>query len=443
MSKMVTGIPVIAIFDIGKTNKKFLLFNKNYEVVFETSIHLNEIEDEDNEPCEDLVALTDWIKSTLKAAIENPEFKIEALNFSTYGASFVHIDGAGKPATPLYNYLKKFPESLSEKFYSTYGGKDKVARETASPVLGNLNSGLQIYLLKYFKPEIFEKLKVSLHLPQFVSSLFTGHFFSDITSVGCHTHLWNFDDQAYHKWVYDEGLDKLLPPIVPSYSVLEVLIHDTVMKCGIGLHDSSAALIPYLKKFKEPFMLLSTGTWCISLNPFNHSPLTAEELTQDCLSYLSYESKPVKASRLFSGYEHEQQIKKLASHFNKDENYFTTILYNENIVLSEGLTNNENLSSFSSYEEAYHALINSLVNKQFTSSMLVLQNQPVERIFVDGGFSKNDVFMNVLATKFPNLQVYSTAIAQASALGAAMAIHWQPESSLTQFPIKRYESKRK
>jgi hypothetical protein len=158
---------------------------------------------------------------------------------------------------------------------------------------------------------------------------------------------------------------------------------------------------------------------------------------------LAREERPGLGKLFLAGYEHEQQIKKLASHFNKDENYFTTILYNENMVLSEGLTNNENLSSFSSYEEAYHALINSLVNKQFTSSMLVLQNQPVERIFVDGGFSKNDVFMNVLATKFPNLQVYSTAIAQASALGAAMAIHWQPESSLTQFPIKRYESKRK
>jgi sugar (pentulose or hexulose) kinase len=85
--------------------------------------------------------------------------------------------------------------------------------------------------------------------------------------------------------------------------------------------------------------------------------------------------------------------------------------------------------------------MNALITKQFASSMLVLKNQPVDRIFVDGGFSKNDVFMNLLARKFSKLQIYSTSIAQASALGAAMAIHWQPESSLSEFPIKKYESK--
>ena len=79
------------------------------------------------------------------------------------------------------------------------------------------------------------------------------------------------------------------------------------------MHDSSAALIPYLACFDEPFLLISTGTWCISLNPFNHEPLTAEELQQDCLCYLSYEGKPVKAARYFGGNEHEQTVKKIAS----------------------------------------------------------------------------------------------------------------------------------
>ena len=439
MSKADSRVPVVAIFDIGKTNKKFLLFNNRYEVVYESLTQLKEISDEDGEPCEDLDALTLWIKNTFKEASHNPDFNIEALNFSTYGASFIHIDGFGKPVTPLYNYLKKFPDSLGNKFYVAYGGKDHIARVTASPVLGNLNSGMQIYMLKHSKPKIFQKIKVSLHLPQFVSSLFTGHFFSDITSVGCHTHLWDFDKQTYHRWVLEEELNDLLPPIAPSNSVVTISVNDRQVKCGIGLHDSSAALIPYLKKFKEPFMLLSTGTWCISLNPFSHSPLTAEELKQDCLAYLSFEGKPVKASRLFSGYEHEQQIKKLASHFNKDENYFSTIRFDKKLNSEMEYKPGLNLSLYKNYDEAYHALVSTLVTKQFTSSMLVLKNQPVECIFVDGGFSKNDVFMNLLARKFSKLQVYSTSIAQASALGAAMAIHWQPESALSEFPTKRYQ----
>src|SRR5687768_6629468 len=65
-----------AIFDIGKTNKKFLLFNNAYEVVFEKSINLPETQDEDGDSCEDLQALTGWVKSTFEDAIKNPDFNI-------------------------------------------------------------------------------------------------------------------------------------------------------------------------------------------------------------------------------------------------------------------------------------------------------------------------------------------------------------------------------
>src|SRR5207342_2830806 len=77
----------------------------------------------------------------------------------------------------------------------------------------------------------------------------------------------------------------------------------------------------------EPFILLSTGTWVISFNPFNHQMLSDYELHHDCLCYLTYKGKPVKASRLFAGYEHEQQINRLAAHFNKSIDYYKSINY--------------------------------------------------------------------------------------------------------------------
>ena len=39
---------VIAVFDVGKTNKKILLFNKDFEVVYTNSIRFEEIVDDDN-----------------------------------------------------------------------------------------------------------------------------------------------------------------------------------------------------------------------------------------------------------------------------------------------------------------------------------------------------------------------------------------------------------
>ena len=99
-------IPTIAIFDIGKTNKKLFLFNENYEIVLEKSTQFDEITDEDGDACEDVELLSLWVIDTFNEILQNPIFEIKALNFSTYGASFVHLDSEGKVVTPLYNYLK-------------------------------------------------------------------------------------------------------------------------------------------------------------------------------------------------------------------------------------------------------------------------------------------------------------------------------------------------
>lgn len=53
----------------------------------------------------------------------------------------------------------------------------------------------------------------------------------------------------------------------------------------------------------------------------------------------------------------------------------------------------------------------------------MLGSKSVSRLFVDGGFGKNKVFMHMLANVFPTIQVYAASVAQATALGAAIAIH--------------------
>lgn len=50
-------IPVVAVFDVGKTNKKLFLFDENYKIVFERTARFIETEDEDGDPCENLESL--------------------------------------------------------------------------------------------------------------------------------------------------------------------------------------------------------------------------------------------------------------------------------------------------------------------------------------------------------------------------------------------------
>ena len=432
-------IPVIAIFDIGKTNKKILLFDDQYNLVFEETKQLEEIKDEDQFPCEDLNALAGFIKNTFSRLLKDDRYEIKAVNVSAYGASFVYLDESLNVIPPLYNYLKPYSPALKEKFYSSYGGESYFARTTASPVLGNLNSGMQIYRLKYEKPESFAKIKHVLHLPQYISFILTNKIYSDITSIGCHTNLWDFENNKYHSWVTAEGIAEKLSPIIDSDKIA-THINETIL-AGIGLHDSSAALIPYLISFNEPFVLLSTGTWCITLNPFNNTPLTDDELQQDCLCYLSYQGKRVKASRLFAGYEHEQETKKLSEHFNKPFDYYKTLSYDlkrfkalrslkkapvnngDHAMIHQSDFASRDLNGFADYEEAYHQLIEDIVAQQFYSSSLVFEGTGIKRIFVDGGFSNNQIYMNTLARAFPGIEVYATSVPQASALGAALVIH--------------------
>ena len=435
---MMNRIPVIAVYDVGKTNKKLLLFDTQYKPVHESSAQLPETTDEEGFPCENVQLLTEWVRESFARAKSDRRYDIRAVNFSGYGASFILLDHHGKVIAPLYNYLKPYPKELLELFYHTYGGREQVCRQTASPALGSLNSGLQLYRLKHEKPDLFARTRVALHLPQYLSYILSENCVSEITSIGCHTHLWDFEKHRYHDWVTREGIEKKLAPLQACGS-LAGITRDGV-PTGVGLHDSSAALIPYLRSFTEPFVLLSTGTWSISLNPFNSTPLTDQELQADCLCYLTYEEKQVKASRLFAGHIHEQNVNALSVHFGMPADYYKHVRYSPDIIRSllrennspasagtEGreieLSTSRDLQEFQSYEEAYHRLILMLVTEQINSTNLVLNGSQTNRLFVDGGFSRNNIYMQVLTDRYPSMEISAANVAQASALGAALAMH--------------------
>ncbi len=206
-------IKVTAIFDIGKTNKKFFLFDENLKEVHQEYIRFDEIKDDDGYPCDDLQSIEQWVFKTYQAIIENGKYELIALNFSAYGATMVHLNKEYKPVAPLYNYTKTIPPYIIDKFKFVHDAAGSWAEETASPFLGMLNAGLQLYWLKYDKPHLFSKIKYSVFLPQYLSFLFSSILVSEYTGIGCHTGMWDFQHSDFHDWMYQEGLVKLLPPI--------------------------------------------------------------------------------------------------------------------------------------------------------------------------------------------------------------------------------------
>lgn len=428
---------VTAVFDIGKTNKKFFLFDSDYKEVYREYSRFDEIEDEDGHPTEDLAALQKWLKDLFHRILENDDYAIKAINFSTYGASFVHLDENGEVLTPLYNYTKEIDSKIEDTFYEKYGPELAFSTTTGSPKSGLLNSGMQLYWLKHTQPDVFKKIKYSLHLPQYLSYVFTGIPLSEYTSIGCHTSLWNYETKDYHDWVYKESIHTILPPIVSTETSINMNYNGTRIKIGVGIHDSSSALLPYVRSVKKPFVLVSTGTWSISLNPFSNTLLTVDETKDGCINYMRINGKPVKSARLFLGNEYNLQIKELTDRFKVDKDHHKTVLFDHNLYaeISKEFKHSFAWKSFShkdmpattsysydKFEHAYHHLMIELVQLQVESIKRISHNQSIERLYVDGGFSDNDLYVKLLSHYLRNMKLRTTKASLGSALGAAIAI---------------------
>src|SRR6185436_1110685 len=135
-----------------------------------------------------------------------------------------------------------------------------------------------------------------------------------------------------------------------------------------------------------------------------------------------------------------------SQHFNKPLDYYTTVSADAQLLRktkqsTEQIQKNEpsvmigpsafakrDLKDFKHYEEAYHQLIADLILQQRRSTNMVLKGTRVKKIFVDGGFANNSIYMQLLSLSFPGIEIYAASVAQASAMGAALAIHkeWNP-----------------
>jgi len=430
---------VIAVFDVGKTNKKLILFNYNLKPVSEVEEKFAEITDDDGFECDDIEHIEKWIRDSISSLISSNKFDLTAVNFTTYGATLVYLDADGKRLTPVYNYLKPIDDRIPEQVYKKFGGQDEFCRRTASPALGMLNSGMQALWLKYEKPEVFSKVKYILHFPQYLSYLITGKIYSEHTSIGCHTALWDFDNMNYHRWTGEEGIS--LPEPMDVSTLNDVAIEGKKLQVGIGIHDSSSSLAPYFATSNGKFLLISTGTWCINMNPFNTEILTADQLDRDCLCYMSITKQPVKSSRLFLGHLHEVAVNRLNDHFRTQPDYYKTVIpdkklleickkkcrekrfFFEMLPYSRELKEKSDFFVFKSYSEAYHQLMVELAELAVEAIDLVLPaDDDIENIYITGGFSNNQLFLKLISDSYPMKNVFTSEILNATALGAALVI---------------------
>ena len=410
------------------------MFDADFGVAYEASTSIPEVADDDGDPCDDLAAICAWVDAQTDAL--TARFAVRRINFSTYGATLVHLGVDGRPLTPLYDYLKPVDIPGLGEVYGAHGGPQAFHANTGSPPLGMLNSGLQLLWLRSSRPRAFAKTYVSLHLPNYLAYRLTGVARTEFTSIGCHTCLWDFPRGRYHDWLAGAGVLEKLPRTVSDARARDPHASVAGVSVGVGVHDSSAALVPYLRAEQEPFVLLSTGTWSIALNPTNTEPLTTYELSRDCLTFMRADGSPVKAARLFLGYEHDARVIELAAHYGVDPELYKVAAYEERLDPAGAAPRFawEHLAAFAprgtghhfgdrDFLAAYHRLVRELVDVQLAQLDLVVPRRKLRRLLVDGGMSKSGLLLAMLGRAYPGADVVPAGTPVASALGAAILVN--------------------
>ncbi|RLA05601.1 MAG: hypothetical protein DRQ47_00780 [Gammaproteobacteria bacterium] len=297
----------ILVLDVGKTHTKVSLVNLSSGNL-ETSVRLtNSTIDTSYYRAIDVDAIWEWFIQQIK--ILNQSFAIKQITTTTHGAAAVVVAG-NELLFPVIDYEADIYEYIDQQ----YNEARPDFLETGSLNLGQgLNLGRQLFYLQQTYPAQWEKAETIMLLPQYFCWKLTGIAVTELTSLGCHTDLWNIKEGKYSSLVNQCDWLKLFPNIKKTGEKLGPVCAGVAEETGLetktlvlnGIHDSNASLVPYLAANKGNLNILSTGTWAV-FNAIQKATSHQLSTTSDKIMHsVDYQNNPVLSMRFMGGREWE------------------------------------------------------------------------------------------------------------------------------------------
>jgi len=424
----------IATFDIGKTNKKLIVFDDDLNPLFEDKAQIGEIV-RDGILCDDAERIVAWVKNSFQNAMR--KYDIKALSITTHGATVTYLR-EGRLNFPIVSYNHDINESIRRMFYEEFGDPFSLYAITGTPPWSRLlNVGIQIYWFRKSYPEKFAETDTILFFPQYLTYELSGIKSCEVTSAGCHTYLFDFRKRWWSFIAEKLEVDQRSPDFTEVWRPIgKLMINGSEVTITPGIHDSNASILPYIARGQE-FIFASTGTWCVFMNPYSGFNPRKEDLEENILYYADSFSRPVKSLIFPGGYEHDHYVKLIRDRFGVSPlgippnlQLIEEILKRKKDFVTPGLIEKSGRFPYSKPkiigdlfykdpESAYHILNLSLAIQSYAAIESISEERDIDAI-VQGGFANNMIYLTILSALLPNRRILRSGFSETTSLGAAL-----------------------
>lgn len=302
------------VIDIGKSNAKLLLLDDAGQVVERHSRANASVTSTLGYPALDVLGLQDWMQQTLRAS--NKALHCGHVIASTHGAALVAL-GQDTLAWQPVDY--EFEGVALEGAAHTAFQAANSFRETLSPELpAGLNAARQLHWLQATHPQAWRNTQTLLPYAQYWAWLLSGVASSEVSSLGCHTHLWNPAEARFSSMATSRGWAALFAPLRSAWEVLGTVGTERAQAWGlpadcqvhVGVHDSNACLARYFQapagqgaasEIPEALTIVSSGTWTVLMAP--GAPSESLRAEQDMLGNVDVTGRMTPTARFMGGRE--------------------------------------------------------------------------------------------------------------------------------------------
>ena len=427
----------VAVLDIGKTNLKFVVFDDGGALLCERQIP--------NVSCAgppyphvDVEMIWAFLGEGLRLTAE--KFNITTLIPTTHGASCAVMNEQGL-TMPIMDYEFTNTDDITPRYEPM---RDAFNQSYSPAMPAGLNVGRQLAWQKWNLESEFLKTTKIVGYPQYWVWRLTGQFAFDVCSLGAHTDLWRpIENQPTHL-AHTLGFDELLAPIRPPWTKIGMLSDKAAKELGVstnieilcGIHDSNAALLPYLASRQAPFTVLSTGTWVVIM-AVGHS-LSSLRQGKDMYANIDAEGRPTACLKFMGGREFATIVTGSLSpeKFNDVQYFITTGIFALPSFSPNGGPYAARKSEIiGKVEPDQKSSLATLYSAMMCAHALELLATDTGDLVVDGSFAQNHLLCEIIAALRPNQNLYVAKDQAGTARGAAMLAAWglphaAPEASL-------------